>query len=165
MFWMTVCFYYIKDTILPRVLSRTRVEHGTKNRSQESSLYDISPERNSSYIPNEANDKSTQPIKGAPKIVADIDGPAERQKNIEEGNEELAMLVNLARKYGYKIVQDGNELSSKSDCFDENVKELNPECETSREDRPGLDTSYSENKEKLDEDANHIAKNNVEPQR
>ena len=136
-------------------------------RSQNSYLDDIENDGIFNTPAEEARVQSKKVDQSIPNISEGPDNPVESQRSTAEEDEELAMLANLARKYGYKIVQSADEISDDTKCFDENENEIGLLCEEAREEQRCLDANCSGSDERgaCSEEKLEIGKNSMKTQR
>ena len=139
-------FDSLQDATLPRVTSRSRV-YRHAGRSQNSYLKDIDTDGCLNTTAEEARVQSKKADQNIPKVSEGSDNQVQSQKSTAEEDEELVMLANLARKYGYKIIQNANEISDDARCFDENQKEIGFSCEGAKEQQRYPDANCSGNNE------------------
>ena len=107
----------------------------------------------------EVSTQGVESSQGIPKTMQEFEAPATSEQSIEELNEELALLANLARKYGYKIVQSANEVSDDA-CVHE------PSCHneaSSQEQRIDVNKNGSHNSREVCQE--QMKRNNSEQQR
>ena len=138
-------FDSLQDATLPRVTSRSRVHRHT-GISQSSYLHDIETDGCLNTTAEEARVQSKKADQNIPK-VSRSDNQVQSQKSTAEEDEELVMLANLARKYGYKIIQNASEISDDARCFDDNQNEIGFSCEGAKEQQQYPDANCSGNNE------------------
>ena len=110
-----------------------------------------------------------EPKYGMPHAFEQLNGQTTLQDNSEKDNEELAMLVHLANKYGYNIIQSKDNVTSENPkSFDEKSSEQTTSGELSGENNVESNTISADKDDRLEaprDDTEKTKQSDVESQR